>query len=82
MKKLLLILPFLCLLGCDSPTDEVSYTRNNTEMSLKITHRNMGNSCSITLKTGDDARKYRERLEKLMKEIESFERELEIREKK
>ncbi len=67
--------------GCDTPTDEVTYTRNNQEMSLKITHRSNGSSCTVTIKNADDARKYRERLEKLTKEIENFEKELSIREK-
>lgn len=83
MKKLipLLALPVLLLLGCDTSTDEVSYTRTNQEMSLKITHRVNGNSVTITMKSAADAKAYRERLEKLIKEIESFEKELSIREK-
>lgn len=82
MKKVIFILAIF-LMGCQvSPTQEVIYTRNDEEVSLKITHRGGGNFCTITLKNAEDARKYKERVQRLIREIEDFEKELSIREKK
>ena len=67
-------------LGCASG-DEVAYTRNNKEMRLKITHRNNGNFCSVEITNLEEAKNYKARLQKLIKEIEDFENELSIREK-
>lgn len=82
MKKVVFILAIF-LIGCQpSPTQEIIYTRNDEEVSLKIIHRGGGSVCTITLKDAESARKYKERLQRLVREIEDFEKELSIREKK
>lgn len=79
MKKLFLIL-LLFLVGCANQ-DEVTYTRNNQEMTLTIKHYNEGRCSVVVIKNAEQARNYKERLKKLLKEIEDFEKELSIKEK-
>jgi hypothetical protein len=81
MKKLLFALVLVA--GCSSslPTNEVQVTRTDTELKLKITHRNNGNSCNVELTNMEQAEKYKKRLQKLIEDIEDFEKELSIREK-
>ncbi len=81
MKKLLFVVAALAILGCDGPSDEVHYTRSGNDVRLKIVHRNNGNSCSIELKTMQEAEQYKIRLQKLVKEIDDYEKELTNREK-
>lgn len=83
MRKVALLFAFLCLfaVGCENGHDEVTYTRSSNETSLKISHRCNGSTINVTVKNAEEARKYRERLQRLVKEIEDFEKELSIREK-
>lgn len=83
MKRLFLLLVLLCT-GCGVAVngDEVAYTRSNDNMKLAITHRHNGGSLQVRIENAEDAKRYKERLAKLIKEIERFEDELSIREKK
>jgi len=83
MKKIISIFAFVCLfaLGCNNPSDEITYSRNNSDIQLKITHRNGGNSCTITIKNATEAAQYKARLQRLVREIEDFEKDLLIKEK-
>jgi hypothetical protein len=81
MRKLLLFFA-LFVAGC-TYNDEITYTRSDKEIVLKITQRSpAGSAISIELRTHADAQAYRERLERIMKELDDFERELTIKEKK
>jgi hypothetical protein len=81
MKKLLL-LSILLFTGCQY-NDEITYTRSDKEILLKITQRvPSGAAITTELRTHEDARLYRERLERIIKELDDFERELTIKEKK
>lgn len=85
MKKVLFILAFACLfaIGCGMPmpSDEITYSRTNDNIQLKITHKSGGNSCTITIKNGVEAAQYKARLQRLVREIEDFEKDLSIKEK-
>jgi len=81
MKKFFFVIA-LFLVGCTPAGDEISYTRSTNETKLKITQRaNSGASISVELTNAKEAREYRERLQRLIKEIEDYEKELSIREK-
>lgn len=80
MKRYIFLLLFL--VGCTPAGDEISYTRSTNETKLKITQRNPnGASISVEVSNAKEAREYRERLLRLVKEIEDYEKELSIREK-
>lgn len=83
MKRVFLLFVLLCT-GCGVAVngDDVAYTRSNDDMKLAITHRHAGGSLKINIDNAEDAKRYKERLAKLIKEIEKFEDELSIREKK
>lgn len=80
MKKLLFVFVIL-LVGCGGPGDEITYSRTNDNIQLKITHRSGGNTCTITIKNGIEAAQYKARLQRLVREIEDFEKDLSIKEK-
>lgn len=81
MKKLLFILLVL-IAGCDEPRDEVQLNRSDKDITLKIVHRNGGNSCTVTISNTAEAEKYKLRLKKLIDDIDAYENELSINEKK
>lgn len=85
MKKFFAIFATFCLLlaGCDSPQEEVTtYISSNNTVKLKIRHSNNGSSVNVEISTAEEARAYKERMQKIVRFIEDFEKELSIREKK
>lgn len=76
----LLFLTF-CMIGCDQPSDEITYSRTDSNIQLKITHRSGGSSCTINIKNATEAAVYKARLQRLVREIEDFEKDLSIKEK-
>lgn len=80
MKRSIFLIALL-VIGCAAPSDSITYTRSNDEMSLKITYTNNGSSCSVNIKNAEEARKYRIRLQRLVRELEDFEKEISIKEK-
>lgn len=87
MKKLI-VLSVLFLTGCAGntiPTISVTYSKQeNGQQTLEIKHSNYagGNSSTVVLRDAKGAEEYRRKLEKLIREIDEFERELTISEKK
>jgi len=80
MKKFTFLLVFVAGCAC-STDDEVKYTRSSSEAKLVITHRNNCSSFNVEIKNADEAKKYKERLQKLVKEIERYEEDVRILEK-
>lgn len=75
MKKFILIFVIL-VLGC-SRNDQIEFTRTEKTVKLKITH-----SAQIyEIKTAEEAKFHKDKLQKIIKEIENFEYELSIMEK-
>jgi hypothetical protein len=83
MRKVIPIFAFICLfaIGCNATSDEITYSRTNDDIQLKITHRSGGNSCTITIKNAIEAAQYKARLQRLVREVEDFEKDLSIKEK-
>jgi len=81
MKKVILIFVCLLTIGCSTTSDEITYSRTDSDIQLKITHRSGGASCSITIKNATEAAQYKARLQRLVREIEDFEKDLLIKEK-
>lgn len=81
MKKLILLIAIF-ITGCSCSTeDEIKYTRSNSEATLVIIHRNCGNFLKVEIKNAEEARKYKERLQKLIREIEKYEDDVRVMEK-
>ena len=82
MKKLFII-AVLFLVGCGGPTEEITtYVNSNNTVKLKIRHAHNGNSITVEINSAEEARKYKERMQKIIVYLEDFEKELSIREKK
>jgi len=86
MKKLtgiLLSLSLFVLIGCTAPQEEITtYVSSNNTVKLKIRHANAGSSVTVEINNAEEARVYKERMQKIVRCIEDFEKELSIREKK
>lgn len=82
MKKLFFILVLL-LVGCNGPTEEITTYINNSNdaVKLKIRHAYNGQAITIEINNAEEAKKYKERMQKVIRSIEDFEKELSIREK-
>lgn len=81
MKKLFFIF-FILIVGCASPTEEITtYVNSNNTVRLKIRHANNGSAITVEINNAEEARKYKERMQKIVRCIEDFEKELSIREK-
>jgi hypothetical protein len=81
MKNILCL--FVCvIIGCSSPpVDNIKYTRSNSGIKLVITHSNRYNSLDVEINNLQDANNYKDRLQKIIKELERFEDEARIMEK-
>lgn len=81
MKKLLFAFVIL-LAGCAAPQEEITtYISSNNTVKLKIRHANGGNSVTVEINNVKEAKDYKERMQKIVRAIEDFEKELSIREK-
>jgi hypothetical protein len=84
MKRLIFAL-VLFTIGCSDYSSreiKVIYASRDDGLSMIVTHRAGHDSVSILLTTIDETKKYRERLQKVIKDLDNFEQELTIKEKK
>ena len=82
MKKLLFSLVCLSFIGCANPNrDTFVFTRNASEIKLQIWQHHNSNSITVEIKNAEEAKAYKERLKKIIKEIETYEEQLSIYEK-
>jgi helix-turn-helix protein len=82
MKKVLFI-SLVLLAGCTGPTEEITtYVNSNNTVKLKIRHAHNGNSITVEINNAEEARQYKDRMQKIIRYLEDFEKELSIREKK
>lgn len=85
MRKLtaILLVCGLFVIGCAAPQEEITtYVSSNNTVKLKIRHANAGASVTVEINNAEEARIYKERMLKIVRSIEDFEKELSIREKK
>jgi uncharacterized protein YcfL len=81
MKKVFFVILFL--VGCTGPQEEITtYVSSNNTVKLKIRHANNGASVTVEISNAEEARLYKERMQKIVRYIEDFEKDLSIREKK
>ncbi len=81
MKKLLFAFVLL-LVGCAAPQEEITtYVSSNNTVKLKVRHSNGGGSITVEINNAKEAKDYKERMQKIVRAIEDFEKELSIREK-
>jgi soluble cytochrome b562 len=81
MKKLLFAFVIL-FAGCAAPQEEITtYVSSNNTVKLKIRHSINGSSITVEINNAKEAKDYKERMQKIVRAIEDFEKELSIREK-
>ena len=81
MKKLLFALVLL-IAGCGGPQEEITtYVSSNNIVKLKIRHSYNGQAITVEINSAKEAKDYKERMQKIIRAIEDFEKELTIREK-